>query len=167
MELWWPWGLPILGFLVVTGAVRTTWRRKYGRGAKRTLFRRVGAVCSVPIALGSLLITSLLIGCEEHGPLIGSPDRRHVARILVSDALGSVVQPVASVAVRRSWYPNGRDAYIGLGYKNTKGEMRPYVRWLDNSHLLIVFPEGAEDPITCKEHVSDIFVKCEVEKTGN
>jgi hypothetical protein len=163
MEPWLPWIIPLVGVSVVAGILGGAFSKKFEQSRFRWVLRISGIVLSGPIALVSLLAL-LMIGCESHGPLVGSPDHRHVARVLVADALGAVVQPVASVKVRRSWIPAWTDAYVGFGYPgNATTTMEPRVKWLDNLHLLIAYPTGGEQPAFCRERAGQVIVKCEVE----
>ena len=163
MELWLPWIIPLIGLSVVVGILRGTFSTRFKQSRHRWLLCTSGIVLSAPIALASLLAL-LMIGCESHSPLIGSPDQHHVARVSVTDALGAVVQPVASVTVRRSWTPGWRSAYVGFGFPgNATTTMEPRGKWLDNLHLLISYPAGGEQPAFCRESVGQVIVRCEVE----
>jgi hypothetical protein len=163
MELWPQWVYPVISILAIIGILGGTFTKRLKVGWRRLLLRVAGVIFSIPFALFTL-VSVFMIGCQFDGPLIGSPDRRHVARVQVSAPLGAVVQPLASVAVRRSWHPTSKNAYIGFGYKRQDGTFEPKVKWIDNSHLLITFPDGSEDPISCHQTVGDVLVKCEVEE---
>jgi hypothetical protein len=162
MELWEPWLRPVGAIIVLIIILRSAF---FGRNKDRRphfAIRALSIFVSVPVAVLAVL-SLLMIGCESYGPLIGSPDGHHVARVQVSDALGAVVQPVASVAVRHSWIPIWRNAYVGFGFPGSSETMEPKVKWLDDSHLLITYPAGGEDPTICRESVGQIVVRCEVE----
>ena len=161
MELWLQWIYPAIGILVTIGILRSTFRKRLDSGWRRVLLRITGVVFSIPFALVTLVFL-FMIGCDFNGPLVGSPDRQHVARVQITDA--GALGGSASVAVRRSWYPIWTNAYMGLGLHGRDGTLEPKVKWIDNSHLLITFPAGGEDPISCHQNVGDVQVKCEIEE---
>jgi hypothetical protein len=163
MELWLPWAFPVVCILIVIGILRATFSKRFRSGWRRLLLRTSGALLSVPITFLALF-TLLMAGCNSNSPLVGSPDCRHVARVQVSAALGAVVQPLASVAIRPSWHPAWKNAYVGFGSRRQDGTFEPKVKWMDNSHLLITYPGGGEDPASCRKNVGDVLVKCEVEE---
>lgn len=167
MELWEPWLIPVGATFVVIAIVRFAFFRNYKSPGFRFGLRILSVLLSVPIAILAGL-GFLMIGCQSHGPLVGSPDGRHVARVQVSDALGAVVEPVASVAVRHRWTPGWTNAYVGFGYPGSaKSIMEPQVKWLDDSHLLIPYPAGGTDPTFCRESAGEIAVRCEIEKRAS
>ena len=166
MELWLPWAIPLVSILVAIGALRVGFCMKIGTRWLRYLLRMSAGLLSLFLAFVTLF--SLLMICfESNGPLVGSVDHRHVARVQVSEALGAIIQPVASVAVRHSWSPVWTNAYVGLGYPRQDGTFEPKIRWIDNSHLLITFPDGGEHPVPCVKAVGDILVTCEIDKRVN
>jgi hypothetical protein len=162
MELWEPWLTPVGAIIVLIVIVRFAFFGSNKDRRPHFVIRTLSILVSVPVVVLAVL-SLLMIGCESHGPLIGSPDGRHVARVQVSAALGAVVQPVASVVVRRSWTPAWRNAYVGFGFPGSSETMEPQVKWLDDLHLLITYPAGGEDPTFCRESVGQIVVRCEVE----
>jgi hypothetical protein len=164
MELWEPWLNLIGGFLLVVGIVSVTFKMTVNSRLKRSMLRITGTLLSLPFA-GFSLLALLTIGCErQHGPLIGSPDRHHVARVQVSGG-SAIDHPYGEVILRRSWQPTWTVAYFGVGYYAQEGAMTPKVRWLDDSHLLIKFPSSDEDRfVVCLGQIGKINVKCEAEK---
>jgi hypothetical protein len=162
MEIWEPWLVPIGAMFALFVILRFAFFR--GSKGRRSLFsiRILSILVSIPLVILAVF-SVLMIPFQASGPLIGSPDGRHVARVQVSDVLGAVVQPVASVVVRRSWRPGWRNAYVGFGYPGNKETMEPKVKWLDDLHLLITYPAGGSDPTFCRESVGQIVVRCEVE----
>ena len=102
MELWEPWLNLIGGFLFVVGSVSVTFRMKVNSRLKRSMLRITGTLLSLPFFAGVFLLALLTIGCErQHGPLIGSPDRHHVARVQVSGG-SAIDHPYGEVILRRS-----------------------------------------------------------------
>lgn len=160
MELWWPWMFSLASGLPLVVALRIGLKPP-GHNPFRTIIQVISGVLCVPLAAVPLLLLLLNMFCQSHSPLIGSPDGRHVARVQVSDALGAVVDPVASVAVRKSWSPAWSSAYVGFGIPGRSGRIEPRVRWVDNSHLLIEYPYKPDgDPTKCLNRVGDILIQC-------
>ncbi len=93
---------------------------------------------------------------------IYSPDGRHAAivRFNVTDGLdpGS-----ATVAVRRTWFPNATIAYGGWAYlAQPPSEVSPQVSWLDSSRLLIQLINHPRDrKHYCATQVGEITILCE------
>ena len=157
MEIWLSWMFPLAGALIFIGILRGVFSKRLKPGWKTSVVQVTGLLFSIPFAL--LTFFSLLaIGCESNGPLLGSPDHLHVARVQTLD--GGALGGSASVAVRHSWYPNWRYAYKGDGQKQRDGSFDPEVKWVDNSHLLILYPGRG----VCLDNVGDVFVTCEQRK---
>ena len=81
-------------------------------------------------------------GCEEDRELIGSPDGRHVARMMI---WGSV--PTGSslrIVERRSWSPFWRTVSRAGSVGTPLEPIEPKVIWLDNIHLLLDYPESVD-----------------------
>jgi hypothetical protein len=155
MELWLPW-LFLLAGIVVTGV---TVRAAFSGRLKRKLSRAAAALISFPLFLLSLFAV-LMIGCQSNGPLVGSPDGRFVARIQGICVLCAANEPIASVALRRSWQPTWTNVYVGYGYYQESGPVGPYVHWADNSHLIVDYQKASDVPTSCIKRVQDIVIEC-------
>ncbi len=159
MELWPPWCLAAAISCVALGVVIGAFRTGV-RGGERWPMRLTGIAASVAIFTLASAVALVQVGCEEHGPLIGSPDRRHVARVMVS--LGSAMSgpSVAEVILRPSWSPLWRQVYSGEGDADALGINEPRVYWVDNSHLVVDYPMREDLIANCKTEAGDIVVIC-------
>jgi len=114
---------------------------------------------ALPVWICSLFLLSVQ-GCEEDRGLIGSPDGRHVARLMI---YGNV--PTGSslrVVERKSWRPWWQEV-SGAGSIGTPLEpIEPRLTWSDNSHLLIDYPVPTEGSgFDCQsKQVRDILIVC-------
>jgi hypothetical protein len=159
VELWLAWLYVLLAAAVLLGSIRWLWRTRPEGRTVRVLVH-VAGLLTTPVAFVVTLFLVLAQGCERHSPLIGSPDGKHVARVLIN--VGSAMdQDYSTVIMRRSWSPVWRDVYFGLGFYGEIGPIQPQVKWLDNSHLLIRRPESAGYPLDCAAKVQEIVITCE------
>jgi hypothetical protein len=162
MERWLGWLYLAIVVAVAILILRLTLSNKLKRGWARSLLQLTGALLSIPFALLTC-ISLLMIGCSFESPLAGSPDHRHVARVQVLD--GGALGGSASVAVRHSWSPVWTNAYMGDGMKLRDGSFEPELKWVDNSNLLILYPNGYASSF-CREQVGEVLIKCQVKKTS-
>jgi hypothetical protein len=160
MELWVYWSILAAIFLSTIVLVWLAIRFKVAHRGLRTLVRMVAGISSLPFALVSL-IGLYAQGCQTHTPLIGSPDRKHVARVMAQEGWNE--PDWSTVIMRRSWRPTWRTVFFGGGFMGNDHEpIEPQVRWLDNSHLLIesrnTDVEG--EPLSCISKVEDVIITC-------
>jgi hypothetical protein len=135
-------------------------RRSIKHRVARLAVRSLGLIAFIPACLVTLLLL-LALGCERRSALIGSPDGKHVARVLVT--LGSAMDvDYSTVIVRDSFSPMDHKAYFGPGAYNAKHAIEPQLKWIDNQHLLVSYYDdwGADYPQECHTHVDGIVVQC-------
>jgi hypothetical protein len=100
---------------------------------------------------------------EQDGPLLGSPDGRHVARLIIwgEEAEGTSLRVIERRSGRPSWQVVSKASTIGMRV----GPIEPRLRWVDDSHLVIDYPtptqgtsfdcqnkQAAEIQIVCVTH---------------
>lgn len=138
MEVWLPW-IRIIGAALV--AIALLWlafrRQKYRRGWAMLSVRVLSALGSLPVLLFSLFLLSAQ-SCASHGPLIGSPDGKHVARELIYGNVpaGSSIDVVERASWSPAWESVGGAASVGTPLE----PIEPIVSWADDSHLILNFP---------------------------
>jgi hypothetical protein len=160
MEVMLPWieimGLALLPFVFLWAAFRLRRARdsKYG-----SLGRIASAIIALPIWLFSLFLLSVQ-GCEEDRRLVGSPDGKHVARLLI---WGSVPTGTSlRVIERRSWSPIWHQVSSAGSGGTSLAPIEPRISWSDNSHLVLDYPEPTDGAgFDCHdERVGDILIVC-------
>jgi hypothetical protein len=158
MEVWVPW-LEIAAPILL--AISLTWlgfRFLSGR-VRRIVFPVASiAICCVTAGLSLFLLTAQ--GCEENRPLIGSPDGRHVARMMI---WGSVPSGTSlRIIERRSWSPHWQVVSEAGTIGTLLDPIEPRLAWTDNRHLVIDYPvpgEGSGSDCINKK-VGDILIVC-------
>jgi len=159
MELWLPWLYITAAGPLFVGSIWLFWKKKMERKSAHLVIQIVGRITSPVLFLATIFLL-LGVGCERHSQLIGSPDGQHVARVLVT--VGSAVdQDYSTVIVRRSWSPVWTKAYFGIGLFDGRGSIEPLVKWLDDTHLLIKYPETNGYPLDCATKVGNIAITCQ------
>ena len=121
--------------------------------------RITSMLASVPFFLFSLFLLTAQ-GCEEDRELVGSPDGRHVARLMI---WGSV--PTGSnlrVIERRSWTPSWQTVSRAGSVGTPLEPIEPRIVWLNNTHLLLDYPEPVDGTGSdCRSRrVEDIELVC-------
>ena len=98
-------------------------------------------------------------GGQRNSKLVGSPDGRYVARIMVSS--GTLVDGGPSlVIIRKPRSIKWTRVYAGDGYFQETGPAMPYIHWMDGRHLVIDY-QGIKDVQTkCLSKVDDIVIEC-------
>ncbi|MGD0444917.1 MAG: hypothetical protein ABSA39_13370 [Edaphobacter sp.] len=166
MELWLPW-IEILGLAVIPFILFwLTFRLKVTQRGRLVMTARViSVVISLPILLFSLFLLTAQ-GCEEDHGLIGSPDGKHVARLMVwgSVPTGTSVR----VILRKSWSPLWQVVSDGATVGTSLDPLEPRLSWIDNSRLIIDYPApSAGTGFRCdSQKVGDILIVCRTHK-GN
>ena len=160
MEIWLPWieiaGLAILPLVVLRLAFKL--KRAQHRWQIPTT-RVVSVIVAIPIWLFSLLLLSAQ-GCEEDRRLTGSPDGKHVARLMI---WGSVPTGTSlRVIERRSWSPEWQVVSEASSIGTPLDPIEPWLTWSDNSHLVIDYPTSTDGTgFDCKnEQIGHILVEC-------
>jgi len=138
MELW-PARLMIIAvFAMIVGCF---WLMHFRKGFSR-LGRVVMCIAGWVVVLPCLLVSLFLIslsGCTDNSPLIGSPDGKHVARIMVNRGDATNVN-YARVIVRKSWSPIWTTAYSGEWHNVPEEYLKGKVQWLDDKRVLVFYP---------------------------
>ena len=140
MELWLP---RILIAAPVFFAILFTWlglRFLSGRSWRVAVSLMSVAVWCLAVLLSLFLLTAQ--GCEEDRHLIGSPDGKHVARMMI---WGSVPSGTSlRVIERRSWSPEWRVVSEAETIGTLLDPIEPRLTWTDNFHLVIDYPIPSE-----------------------
>jgi hypothetical protein len=170
MEVWLPW-IEIFGLaLLPSSFLWLAFRRKRAKQGWRVVTAQVtSVVAALPIWLFSLFLLTAQ-GCEEDQPLIGSPDGRHVARLMI---WGSVPSGTSlRVIERRAWSPRWEEVAVA-GYAATPIKpIQPKIVWSDNLHLVLDFPsrvsgDDAGFAYRCEnKYVGDVLVICKTHETN-
>lgn len=159
-----PW-IEIIGLAIIPIALvwfafrleRTRWLT--------TTARVVSVTSSIPILLLSLFLLTAQ-GCEENRNLIGSPDGKHVTRLMIwgSVPTGTSVR----VIERRNWSPIWHVVSEGATIGTLLDPLEPRLSWADNSKLVIDYPAPSDSTsFLCEnQKVGDILVECKTHK-GN
>jgi hypothetical protein len=158
MELWVPWVK--IAFIAITafGSLWIFFRLKWTDGRDRPIPRVAAGTLSLLLLIFAVYL-AFVQGGHRNSKLMGSPDGAHVARIMITS--GSIVDSdLSSVIVRRSGSLTWTRAYSGFGYFQENGPAEPYVRWLDNSHLIIDYQQSANVSTSCMSKVEDIVIEC-------
>ena len=125
--------------------------------------RYLSFLLAVPLWIFSLFLLSVQ-GCEEDRGLIGSPDGRHVARLMI---YGNVPAGTSlRVIERKSWSPWWQEV-SGAGSIGTPLEpIEPRLTWSDSLHLVIDYPVTTEGTgFDCEsKQVGDILIVCRTHK---
>ena len=159
MEVWLPWiegTLPLLfAALVILLAVL-----QRPRSAPMRALSSLSTVCTVALSLLASFFLLSAQSCEEDRALIGSPDGRHVARLMI---YGNVPAGTSlRVIERRSWSPTWTEV-SGAGSVGTPLDpIEPRITWADNYHLVLDYPVATDGSgFACMtRRVGDIFVVC-------
>jgi hypothetical protein len=159
MELWLPWietAVPIVvGIAALVFAVKV--------GFKEAWKRIVLVTASIGLLVVCLLVSFFLFGaqgCEEDRQLIGSPDGKHVARLMI---WGSVPTGTSlRVIERKSWSPIWHVVSDAGSIGTPLEPIEPHIAWRDNSHLVIDYPVHTEGSgFDCVgRQVGDILIVC-------
>ena len=163
MEVWLPWLEGLIPLVLVVGAIWFVHRHQ----PRPALAKVATAIGLVAFIAAGLIVSAFLLsaqGCEEDRALVGSPDGRHVARMMI---WGSV--PTGSslrVIERRSWSPVWQEVSSAGSVGTPLEPIEPRILWSDNSHLVIDYPEATEGSgFTCESHrVGDILIVCKTHK---
>jgi hypothetical protein len=138
-------------------------RKVRGPRWSRISARIISAISALPlIALGLFLLSAR--GCEEDRPLVGSPDGKQVARLMI---WGSVPSGTSlEVIERRSWSPTWQVVSTAASIGTPLEPIHPEINWSDNDHLVLDYPESAEGTeFDCTSRkVGDIWLVCKTHK---
>jgi hypothetical protein len=125
-------------------------------------FVQLGATMGVTLSV--ILIAGLVWAVHPltaRGPVVYSPDGKHVA--VVTWAVGPLVvnDDIATVKVRHWGGIFAAQVFSGPGYSNDPDDLQ--VRWIDSDHLLIRYDKwfGYDYSHACTPHVFDVEVTCE------
>jgi hypothetical protein len=161
MEVLLPWieivGLAIVPFMIFFIASRVLRAQRRWRVAGWT----VSVIAALPIWLFSLFLLSAQ-GCEEDRQLIGSPDGKHVARLMIWGSVPSGSQ--LRVIERRSWSPIWHEVSVAGSEGTPLDPIEPRISWSDNDHLVLDYPvpsDGSGFECSSKK-VGDILIVCRV-----
>jgi len=91
-------------------------------------------------------------------PAAYSPDGKYVA-ILTWRALSAIDDGTATVKVRHRYSPFAKKVYSGPGYSSDSVDVQ--LRWIDNSHLLILYGDWLGYDQACAPHAFGVEVTCE------
>lgn len=166
MELWLPW-IKIVGLALIAVAVVSfpfTLKRPWHQGFV-IIGRVMGLLGAVPILFFSFFLLTAQ-GCEEDRRLIGSPDGKHVARLMI---WGSVPTGTSvHVIERQSWSPMWQTVSEGSTTGTSIDPLEPRLSWNGNAQLLIDYPVATEGTgFLCQsKSVGDILIVCKTHK-GN
>jgi hypothetical protein len=164
MELWLPW-MKIAAPAIFSFAVIWIAHRYKGLRQRRSTetIRVASIVVAAPLVALSLFLLSAQ-GCEEDRVLVGSPDGRHVARMMIwgSVPTGTSLQ----IIERHSWSPQWQVVSSAATVGTLLDPIEPKVIWIDNSHLLLDYPEASEGSgFDCTgRKVGDIWLICKTHK---
>jgi hypothetical protein len=166
VELWLPW-IEILGLAII--AIVLLWLTRKLKGAQGRWLVITAHVVSVIISLPILLFSLFLLtaqGCEENRGLVGSPDGKHVVRLMIwgSVPTGTSVRVIA----RRSWSPLWKVVSEGSTVGTVLDPLEPRLSWQNNSTLIIDYPSPSDGTgFRCEnQRVGDILIVCRTHR-GN
>ena len=159
--------MPVLFVAVVLLALLTLFFVAF-RSAKRLsnpwLRGSVQVGATVGVALSMILPAGLLWAMyprTARGPVLYSPDGKHVA--VVTWAVGPLVvnDDIATVKVRHRSGIFDVEVFSGPGYSDEPHDLQ--VRWIDNDHLLIRYDRwfGYDYSHACTPHAFGVEVTCE------
>ena len=162
MEVWWPW---LKGLAPLLPAVIILWlafRKAYKPLWLQEVSRLGSTLATFVLVLFSLFLLSAQ-GCEEDRALIGSPDGKHVARMLI---WGSVPTGTSlRIIERKSWSPTWQTVSVAGSAGTPLEPIEPKVIWLSNHRLMLDYPEPISGfcGFECKSGtVGDIELICRV-----
>jgi hypothetical protein len=162
MEIWLSWVIVSTLFVCTVTLVWVAARFRFGRKWFRAAVRILSGLLSLPLALVFLAGLSMQ-GCTSHTALIGSPDHKHVARVIVAEGWNE--PDLGTVILRRSWTPAWTVIFHGDSFVGKPGEsIRPKVRWSDDSHLVIEPDQldGGEVRM-CRGNAGGITITCKMQ----
>ena len=139
--------------------------RSAKRLSSRSLRTFVKLGATMGVALSAILLAGFVWAVYPHtvrGPVVYSPDGKHVA--VVTWAVGPLVvnDDIATVKVRHWWSGIfAAKVFSGPGYSDDPDDLQ--VRWIDNDHLLIRYDKwfGYDYSHACTPHVFGVEVTCE------
>lgn len=163
--------MPVIFVAVVLVAVFLTVFFFAFRGAKRLSSPRLRGFVRVGATAGAVLSVVLIAGflwamypSTTRGPVLYSPDGKHVA--VVTWAVGPLVvsEDIATVKVRQRSGLFAAEVFSGPGYSAEPDELQ--VRWIDNDHLLIRYDRwfGYDYSHACTPHAFGVEVTCEARR---
>ena len=164
MELWLPWvktvGLPSIAVVLLWLAFRV----QRAKGQWRVISARAVSVLGALLVLPYSLFLLTAQGCEEDRKLIGSPDGKHVARLMIWGSVPSGT--TLRIVERKSWSPVWQEVSSAFTVGTLLDPIEPHITWDDNLHLVIDYPgqsEGSSFECSSKE-VGNIQIVCRTHK---
>ncbi len=163
MEVWWPWIRGVLPLMLAGFVVYVLSRNR----SKRPLLKVLSSLASTSSILLAIIGSAFLLSaqsCEEDRAPIGSPDGRHVVRLMI---YGNVPAGTSlRVIERKSWSPIWREVSEAGSVGTSLEPIEPKLSWPDNDHLTIDYPESEEGTgFLCEsKRMGAILIVCKTHK---